>query len=148
MAERVGFLKSGSAEPHGNVRNRRKLWGDVTPCTLDTAGGPLVAALLASADRDFRNSLAIDSEDSARIPPFTESTMPGDRYQRIHQRLTFFLWRQAIPPGKKDKQDAVEVRLDHVSGYSVKVLLPYAFSKEGKVEFAPSFAARGERKIF
>lgn len=31
----------------------------------------------------------------------------------------------------KDKQDAVDVRLDHVSGYSVKVLLTYAFSKRG-----------------
>jgi hypothetical protein len=26
---------------------------------------------------------------------------------------------RTIPPGKKEKQDAVEVRLDHVSGYSV-----------------------------
>ncbi len=55
---------------------------------------------------------------------------------------------RTIPPGKKERWDAVEVRLDHASGYSVKVVFPYAFSRDGKLEFAPSFAARGERRIF
>ena len=55
---------------------------------------------------------------------------------------------RTIPPGKKEKQDAVEVRLDHVSGYSVRVVFPYAFSPQGKLEFSPPFAAAGEGKIF
>ena len=55
---------------------------------------------------------------------------------------------RTIPPGKKKKQDAVEVRLDHVSDYSVKVLFPYAFSPKGELKLAPPFAARGDGKIF
>lgn len=55
---------------------------------------------------------------------------------------------RTIPPGKKEKRDAVEVRLDHVSGYSVKVVFPYVFSSKGDLEFAPPFAVRGDEKIF
>jgi hypothetical protein len=55
---------------------------------------------------------------------------------------------RTIPPGKKEKQDAVEVRLDHVSGYSVKVIVPYTFSSKGEAEFSPAFAVAGEGKIF
>jgi hypothetical protein len=55
---------------------------------------------------------------------------------------------RTVPPGKKEKQDAVEVRLDHVSGYSVKVIFPYTFSSKGKPEFSPPFAVAGEGKIW
>ena len=55
---------------------------------------------------------------------------------------------RTIPPGKKAKQDAVEVRLDHVSGYSIRVIFPYAFSLKGELEFSPPFAATGDGKIF
>jgi len=55
---------------------------------------------------------------------------------------------RTIPPGKKEKQDAVEVRLDHVSGYSVKVIFPYVFSSKGQPEFSPPFALAGEGRIF
>jgi len=55
---------------------------------------------------------------------------------------------RTVPPGKKEEQDAVEVRLDHVSGYSVRVVFPYTFSAKGDLEFAPPFATPGEGKIF
>jgi len=55
---------------------------------------------------------------------------------------------RTTPPGKTAKQDAVQVRLDHASGYSVIVLFPYAFAANGEVEFAEPFGVRGEGKIF
>lgn len=53
-----------------------------------------------------------------------------------------------IPPGKKEKQDAVEVRLDHVSGYTVRVVFPYALSPKGDLKFEAPFAMPGDGKIF
>ena len=55
---------------------------------------------------------------------------------------------RTIPPGKKDKQDAVAVRLDHVSGYSVSVLFPYSFSQSGDLAFEAPFATPGDGRIF
>ncbi len=56
--------------------------------------------------------------------------------------------RPTVPPGKIEKQDALEVRLDHVSGYSVMVVFPYAFSLKGDLEFSAPFAAPGDGRIF
>jgi len=52
------------------------------------------------------------------------------------------------PPGKTAKQDAVEVRLDHRDGYSVRVVFPYAFSDSGELLVEAPFASRGQNSIF
>ena len=68
--------------------------------------------------------------------------------RRLYKATAIVVDVRTIPPGKKDKQDAIEVRLDHVSGYSVKVLFPYAFSSKGDLSVAPPFAVLGEGRIF
>lgn len=55
---------------------------------------------------------------------------------------------RTTPPGQAEMQDAVEIRLDHSDGYSVKMILPYTFSPSGELELGAPFAAAGERKIF
>jgi hypothetical protein len=53
-----------------------------------------------------------------------------------------------VPPGKKEKQDAIEIRLDHRDGYSVRVIFPYAFSAGGELKLESPFAAPGDKGIF
>jgi hypothetical protein len=54
---------------------------------------------------------------------------------------------RVVPPGKRDKTDAVQVELDHRDDYSVIVYLPYVLSK-GAVTFGEIFASYGEKRIF
>jgi hypothetical protein len=59
-----------------------------------------------------------------------------------------------VPPGKRTQRDAIEVRLDHRDGYSVRIVFPYSFPArasgldEGSVVLEEPFALQGEWKIF
>jgi hypothetical protein len=53
-----------------------------------------------------------------------------------------------VPPGREDKQRAVEVRLDHRDKYSVRVVFPYSYSLSGELAFDPPFAVPGDKMIF
>jgi hypothetical protein len=55
---------------------------------------------------------------------------------------------KTVPPGRKEKQDAVEIRLDHRDGYSVRVIFPYAFSAGGELKLESPFAVPGDKGIF
>jgi hypothetical protein len=55
---------------------------------------------------------------------------------------------KTVPPGKNERQNAVEVRLDHRDHYSVKVVFPYSYSLSGELDFAPPFAVAGDKMIF
>lgn len=51
------------------------------------------------------------------------------------------------PPNSDIKSDAIQVSLDHVENYSVRVFFPYSFVNEELV-FADAFASRGDGLIF
>jgi hypothetical protein len=53
-----------------------------------------------------------------------------------------------VPPGKTAKRDAVEIRLDHRDGYSVRVIFPYSFSDQGELKVEAPFAAGGTGGVF
>ena len=53
-----------------------------------------------------------------------------------------------IPPGKDKQQDAIEIRLDHRDGYSVRAIFPYTFSVAGKLQVEDPFAVPGDKAIF
>jgi len=55
---------------------------------------------------------------------------------------------RTVPPGSTKKTDAVAVRLDHVSGYSVQVAFPYRITEKHEVVFAEPFATRGPGDVF
>ena len=54
---------------------------------------------------------------------------------------------RTIPPGETQKTDAVEVRLDDVSGYSVHVVVPYKLVNR-VVTFGTPFATAGDNDVF
>lgn len=56
-----------------------------------------------------------------------------------------------VPPGTLDRRDAIEVRLDHRDGYSVRIVFPYSFPGgigASAVVLDEPFAMQGERRIF
>ncbi len=50
-------------------------------------------------------------------------------------------------PDGSTKRDAIQVSLDHVDNYSVKVFFPYSFVNDELV-FGEKFATPGEERIF
>ena len=55
---------------------------------------------------------------------------------------------KVIPPGATEKTDAILVRLDHVSGYSVQILFPYRLGTGREILFGRTFATAGLASIF
>ena len=51
------------------------------------------------------------------------------------------------PPGSHEKSDAIQVSLDHVDGYSVRVFLPYSFVND-EIVYGEIFASSGDNQIF
>jgi len=54
---------------------------------------------------------------------------------------------KVVPPQRREKTDAIQVRLDHRDGYSVDVFFPYTLVG-GEVNLEPPFAQRGSSAIF
>ena len=52
------------------------------------------------------------------------------------------------PPGTSSKTDAVQVGLEHRSGYCVDVFIPYQRSPDGAVRFGDIFASQRESSVF
>jgi hypothetical protein len=50
-------------------------------------------------------------------------------------------------PGSDRKSDAIQVRLDHVEGYSTEVFFPYEIVKD-EVRYGETFAHKGKGSIF
>ena len=55
---------------------------------------------------------------------------------------------RTIPPGQKDKTDAICVSLEHQSGEAVDVILPYKKGWFGKMTYGDLFAVKRQRTIF
>jgi hypothetical protein len=104
-----------------------------------------------SVDDKIVHSMSSTGEEHPLSQPLIDLLEAGFRdgaKRHLYKATAIVIDIRTIPPGKKEKQDAVEVRLDHVSGYSVRVVFPYAFSPKGTLELEPPFAAPGERRIF
>jgi len=55
---------------------------------------------------------------------------------------------RTILPGHTEKSDAICVRLEHVDGEAVDVLLPYRKDRDGNLTWGNLFAARGPGSVF
>lgn len=53
-----------------------------------------------------------------------------------------------VPPGSKEKTDAIRVQLDHIEDYSVEVIFPYQLSESKELIFGDLFAQAGLNLIF
>jgi hypothetical protein len=104
-----------------------------------------------SVDGKIAQSASTTGEEHPASQPLIDLLEEGFRdgaKRHLYKATAIVVDVRTLPPGKKEKQDAVEVRLDHVSGYSARVLFPYAFSPKGDLVFEPPFAAPGDGKIF
>jgi hypothetical protein len=55
---------------------------------------------------------------------------------------------RTVPPGRSEKQDAIAVAIDHVSGYSAVVIFPYSFNESDELLIDEPFAVQGAGSIF
>jgi hypothetical protein len=55
---------------------------------------------------------------------------------------------RTIPPGQTDKTDAIRVDLEHESGQSVSVFLPYKKGWFGKIQYGHLFATKRDAQFF
>jgi hypothetical protein len=68
--------------------------------------------------------------------------------QGLYKATALALDVKTIPPGRKERQNAIEVRLDHRDNYSVRVVFPYSYSLSGELAFDSPSAVPGDQKIF
>jgi hypothetical protein len=50
-------------------------------------------------------------------------------------------------PGTGEKSDAIQICLDHLSGYSAEVFSPYKLMPGGNIEYGRVFAQKGDGLI-
>jgi hypothetical protein len=55
---------------------------------------------------------------------------------------------RTIPPGETEKSDAICVRLEHLDGEAVDVLMPYQKDRDGNLTWGELFAARSPGGVF
>jgi hypothetical protein len=53
-----------------------------------------------------------------------------------------------VPPGQKEKTDAIALRLEHKDGESLEAYVPYRKGFLGKYRYDDLFAGKGDRTIF
>ena len=53
-----------------------------------------------------------------------------------------------VPPGRKERSDAIAVRLEHKKGEALEAYVPYSKGRSGKYTYGDLFAAEGDRTIF
>jgi len=53
-----------------------------------------------------------------------------------------------VPPGQRDKTDAICMSLEHQGGDSADACIPYQIGRKGKVTYGETFAYRRERQFF
>jgi len=51
------------------------------------------------------------------------------------------------PPGSAEKSDAIQVSIEHIDGYAVKVFFPYSFVDDNPV-YGETFVWQAERQFF
>ena len=54
---------------------------------------------------------------------------------------------KVVPPGSKQKKDAVAFAIDHRDGYSAEVFFPYVLRESREIVFDPPFAQKGSDEI-
>jgi hypothetical protein len=98
-------------------------------------------AVVATYDGD-------DHPPSQRIIVSLMEAFRAGAKQKKYKATALIYDIRTVPPEATEKTDAVAVRLDHVSGYSVLVVIPYHLSPAREVVFAQPFASKGPADIF
>ena len=88
-----------------------------------------------------------DRSASELVVLIEQGFLEGGQHGR-YKATALVLDVKTVPPGRQEKQNAVEVRLDHRDNYSVRVVFPYSYSLSGEVAFEPPFAVPGDKMIF
>lgn len=104
-----------------------------------TADGK-VAAVAADAPDEHRPSREL-----------IDNLMAGFRSgaARGHYKVTAVFFDVRVQqPGTSEKTDAVQVGLEHVSGYCVDVFFPYSRTVEGEVNYEAVFASKRAGVVF
>jgi hypothetical protein len=55
---------------------------------------------------------------------------------------------RVVPPGKKEKQDAIAAAVDHRAGLSLVVVYPYRFDANHELQIEAPFTMKGATNIF
>jgi len=97
-----------------------------------------VGAELRKTERPDSQSLI-----NLMIARFRAGAMEG-----VYKGVAIIFDVKIIPPGESEKTDAIQVNVDHESGYSAQVFYPYSIAADGTLRFGNVFAQRGNNQIF
>jgi len=104
-----------------------------------TADGKVAAVAAGSSDEHPPSQQVIDDLMSA----FRSGAAKG--YYKV---TAVFFDVRVQQPGTSEKTDAVQVGLEHVSGYCVDVFFPYSRTVKGEVNYGTAFASKRAGVVF
>jgi hypothetical protein len=95
-----------------------------------------------------RTEMPTGDEQPGELKALVEQGFIDGAQQGLYKATALALDVKTVPPGMKEARNAIEVRLDHRSNYSVRVVFPYSYSPTGELVLDSPFAVPGEKKIF
>jgi hypothetical protein len=109
---------------------------------------PIGAAMLSNGSVSAVATHDGDEHPSAQkvIDGLNEALRTGAR-KGLYKATGVAVDVRTIPPGESEKTDAIEVRLEHVSGYTVRVVFPYQI-RDRKVTLGKAFGMKGTTDVF
>jgi len=108
-------------------------------------------AASVAQDGQVQPSMAYDGEEQPETQEVIDLLVQGLRGEAAAGRIRasgICLDIRTIPPGSKEKTDAICVRLEHESGEAVHIALPYKKGLLGKYKYGELFATAGDPEIF
>ena len=109
---------------------------------------PIGAAMLSSGKISAVATQMGDEHPSSQkvIDGLNEALRAGAR-QKLYKATGVAIDMRVLPPGESEKTDALAVRLEHVSGYSVQVILPYRLHDK-RITFGKTYSITGTNDVF
>jgi len=108
-------------------------------------------AFYMKPDGSIVNLAAFDGKErpsASEVIQFMEKAMAAMAVKGEVKAIAVLYDVRIVPPGKKEKQDAVAVDLEHRDGYQITVFYPYSMEKGKPPHVEEPFSVKKDRKIF
>jgi len=119
---------------------------------MKTAGGeiqPFGVVKTAGGEVQYiEASEGSENPSSGELIAFVRERVRQQAQAGNYVAIAMFYDVRIAPPGEKTKSPAVQVELEHRSGYCADVFFPYSRNKVGVVVFGETFANKREPTVF
>lgn len=99
--------------------------------------------MLAAFDRDAKKP-----QDAEQLVGLLKTGLKDGAHSGQYKATGLLIDGRVVPPGQTEKSDSIIALLDHASGYSIQLFVPFHFDEKRQPVFAQSFAMKTRNEIF